>query len=104
MLRWHSRRVNRGANDPAPPFIHHTMEWTREKRPPPFLTSPHMEQVNESALPLIGYTHRRAGPAPYLGSTLELTLLAGSQVSQPCGCERKKAAHSTPSFAMWWHG
>lgn len=34
--------------------------------------------------------HRRANPVPCQGSTLEITLLSGSQASQPWGCENRR--------------
>lgn len=53
---------------------------------------PEVMRVEELAQLLTGCsTHGRAGPAPQLGSTIDLTLLAGAQVNLLGQCKTRKA-------------
>lgn len=57
---------------------------------------PRVKRVEELALCLLVEAHRRAGPAPHPGSTLELTLLVEVQVSQSCGHESEQQSGLLP--------
>ena len=48
------------------------------------------QSVRELALPLPYCSTQKSGPSFFLGSTIELTLLSGMQVSQPSGCESRR--------------
>ena len=45
----------------------------------------HLQDLGELALPPIGCSIQRAGPAPCLGNTVELALMLKARLSQPQG-------------------
>lgn len=75
-------------------FVSYTVVWTSVRERPSYPLAPHhLQQAGSLApwsqeqercpCPSLGATLGREGPAPYLGSTAQLTLTAGVQASQP---------------------
>lgn len=65
------------------------------------IAGPGVMRVGELACSSLAVVLRRADPAPHLGSTVELALVARAWVSQPDGHESRGAGSGSCQMQHW---